>query len=81
LETSPGLPDGIFSNQNSQFRKTLECIAKKDIVKFYGPLVYFTAISNFLWPFGIFCGHFWYVCFSSFGMSHHEKSGNPELLA
>jgi hypothetical protein len=34
---------------------------------FYDHLVYFTAIVNVLWPFGIFCGHlayfsqFWYL--------------------
>jgi hypothetical protein len=34
---------------------------------FYDHLVYFTAIGNILWPFGIFCGHlvffspFWYI--------------------
>jgi hypothetical protein len=30
----------------------------KDADKFYGRLVYFTAISYMLWPFGIFYGHF-----------------------
>jgi hypothetical protein len=39
----------------------------KDDVKFYGHLVYFSAILYILWPFGMFCGHigvffpFWYV--------------------
>jgi hypothetical protein len=27
---------------------------------FYIHLVYFTAIGNILWPFGIFCGHLVY---------------------
>jgi hypothetical protein len=27
---------------------------------FYDHLVYFTAIGNFLWPFGIFCGNLEY---------------------
>jgi hypothetical protein len=35
-----------------------------------------------LWPFAIFCGHWgnfmtlWYI-FSSLGIMHQEKSGNP----
>jgi hypothetical protein len=39
----------------------------KDVGKCYDRLVYFTAISYILWPFGIFCGccaiffQFWYV--------------------
>jgi hypothetical protein len=32
----------------------------KDVGKFYGHFVYFTAIWYFLWTFGIFFGHFWY---------------------
>jgi hypothetical protein len=28
---------------------------------FYDHLVYFTAIGNILWPFGIFCGQLVYV--------------------
>jgi hypothetical protein len=47
----------------------------KEVGKFYGNLVYFTAISYMLWPFGIFCGHF--GVFFSFGMLRQEKSGNP----
>jgi hypothetical protein len=39
---------------------------------FYDHLVYFTAIGNILWPFGIFCG-----IFSRFGILDQEKSGNP----
>jgi hypothetical protein len=30
----------------------------KDVGKFYEHLVYITAISYILWPFGIFCGNF-----------------------
>jgi hypothetical protein len=36
----------------------------------YDHLVYFTAIGNILWPFGIFCGHLvyfvviWYILWS-----------------
>jgi hypothetical protein len=30
-----GLPDGISSNQKYQFGKILECLAMKDVGKFY----------------------------------------------
>jgi hypothetical protein len=56
---------------------------KKGVGKFYGRLVYFTAIWNMLWQFGIFCGHSAIfitpilVYFSRFGMLCQEKSGNP----
>jgi hypothetical protein len=43
---------------------------------FYDRLVYFTAIGNILWPFGIFCGHL--VYFPCFGILYQEKSGNPD---
>jgi hypothetical protein len=33
-----------------------------DVGKFYGPLVYFTAITNILWPLGIFCVYFGIFC-------------------
>jgi hypothetical protein len=50
----------------------------KDLGNFFGHLVYFTAISYILWPFGIVCSHF--GTFSPFfGMSYHEKSGIPGL--
>jgi hypothetical protein len=42
---------------------------------FYDHLVYFTAIGNIVWPFGICCCHF--VYFPRFGILYHEKSGNP----
>jgi hypothetical protein len=51
------LPDGLFSNQKSQFGYILEDLAKENVGIFYDHLVYFTAIVNNLWPFGIFCGH------------------------
>jgi hypothetical protein len=41
--------------------------------------IYFMAIWNFLWRFGIFNDHFvfiWYI-FSGFGIMYQEKSGNP----
>jgi hypothetical protein len=51
------LPDGLFSNQKSQFGYILEDLAKENVGIFYDHLVYFTAIVNNLWPFGTFCGH------------------------
>jgi hypothetical protein len=62
-----GLPDGLFSNQKSQFGVILVGLAIENLGIFYEHLVYFTAILTILWPFGIFCGHlvnfspFWYV--------------------
>jgi hypothetical protein len=71
-----GLPDGIFSNQKSQIWLILECLATKDVGKFYGHLVYFTAVPYILWPFDIF----WVILvrLSRFGILRREKSGNPE---
>jgi hypothetical protein len=53
-----GLPDGIFSNQKSQFGKVLEGLAMEDVSLFYANLAYFKAICYILKPFGILCGHF-----------------------
>jgi hypothetical protein len=52
-----------------------------DVGKFYGPLVYFTAITNILWPLGIFCVYFGIFCVY-FGIFFPvsaccTKSGNP----
>jgi hypothetical protein len=77
----PVLPDGIFSNQKCQFGLSLECLAMNDVGKFYGHLVYFSAIwSIFLqfgifWSFGLFHGYL--VYFPFVGMLYQEKSGNP----
>jgi hypothetical protein len=67
-----GLPDGLFSNQKSQFGYFVRsCYGNLGI--FYDHLVYFTAI---------FYGHLvyfvvtWYI-FTRFGILDHEKSGNP----
>jgi hypothetical protein len=73
---SPGLPDGIFSNQNFHFGSWR--------VLQWKMLVYLMTIGSYLLPFDLFCGHLvyfmviWYV-FSRFGMLNKEKSGNPEL--
>jgi hypothetical protein len=60
----PGLPDGKFSNQKSQFGSILGCLAMKDVGKFYVHLVYSASISYILWPFFIrvvILLYFWYV--------------------
>jgi hypothetical protein len=62
----------------------LEGLAKENLGIFYDHLVYFTAIGNILWPFGIFCGNLeyfvviWYI-YPRFGILDQEKSGSPEL--
>jgi hypothetical protein len=42
------LPDGIFSNQKSQFGYILEGLAMEDIGKFMTILVYFTVVWSIL---------------------------------
>jgi hypothetical protein len=71
----PGLPDGLFSNQKSQFGSNWR-------VLHWRMLVYFM----YTWSFVIFYGHFvyiyiyikviWYI-FSHFGILYLEKSGTP----
>jgi hypothetical protein len=51
-----GLPDGMFSDQNSYLGKFMEVFAIKGVGIFYGHLVYFTAIWSILRPFGLFYG-------------------------
>jgi hypothetical protein len=51
---------------------------------FCGHLVYFVIIWCILWSFGILCSHLVHLVviskiFRGFGMSYHEKSGNPEV--
>jgi hypothetical protein len=51
------MPDGIFSNQKSQFGLILEGLKMDDAGIFYGCLVYVTAVWWILWilsSFGIF---------------------------
>jgi hypothetical protein len=77
LTNRSGLPDGLFSNQKSQFGYILEGLAMKNVGIFYDHLVYFTAIRNTLWPFGIVCGNL--VYFPPLGILDREKSGNPAI--
>jgi hypothetical protein len=61
-----GLPDGLFSNQKSNFGEILEGLAMEDVGIFYGHLVHFTVFCYILWTFGIVLGNliyfspFWY---------------------
>jgi hypothetical protein len=70
-----GLPDGLFSNQNSQFGKILEGLAMENLGIFYDHLVYFRPIGSILWSFGIFVV-IWYIS-PHFGILYQDKSGNP----
>jgi hypothetical protein len=62
-----GLPDGIFSKQQSQFDKILEGLAMDDVGILYGYLVYFVGIFMYICLFGIFYGYLvyfmvvWYI--------------------
>jgi hypothetical protein len=52
-----GLPDGLFSNQKSQFGKILEGLRMEKVCLFYDHLEYFAAIWYNIWPFCIVCCH------------------------
>jgi hypothetical protein len=54
------LPDGIFSNQNSQFGYILEGLGMKNVCIFSGHLVYFMAIWNIFGQLEAFF-LFWYA--------------------
>jgi hypothetical protein len=62
------LPDGLFSNQKSQFGKILEDLAMEEVGLFYGHLVYFMWLLYFV--------AIWQHVMVIFGMLYQEKSGN-----
>jgi hypothetical protein len=66
----PGMPDGLFSNQKSQFGKILDGLVMENVGVFYVHLVYFTSFGNILCPFGIFCGHLVYFVVISYSFPH-----------
>jgi hypothetical protein len=70
----PGMPDGIFSNQNSQFGYILEGLGMQNVGILFG---LFMPIWPFSSPFDT-CLAIWGI-FPRFGMMYHEKSGNPVL--
>jgi hypothetical protein len=61
LYISSRFPDGLFSNQKSQFGSILEGLAMENVGIFNVLLVNFTAILNILRLFGIVFDHL--VCF------------------
>jgi hypothetical protein len=71
----PGLPDGLFSQQKSQFGYILEGLEMKHVGVFYDTSEYFMAIWYILWPFGIVCGHL--VYFSRIGMFRPREIWQP----
>jgi hypothetical protein len=70
----PGLPDGIFSNQKSQFGEFLEGLIY--LIDIKNSAYILRPCNTYIgWTFGAFCCNLVHfpVCF---GM-YHEKSGNP----
>jgi hypothetical protein len=66
-----------FQTKNPKLVKFWRVLLWEILVYFYDHLVYFTAIGNIFWPFGIYCGiYIWYI-FPRFGIFYQEKSGNP----
>jgi hypothetical protein len=57
---APGLPDGFFSDQKSQFGYILEDLGMENVVIYSGHLEYFTTIGHILWAFGNFLV-IWYI--------------------
>jgi hypothetical protein len=69
------LPDGIFSNQKSQFGKILEGLRMEKVGIFRAHLEYARAGWYILWPFGNLVA-IWYIC-HRFGTLCQGKSVNP----
>jgi hypothetical protein len=65
----------MFSNQISQFEKTLEGLEMEKVGIFHSRLEYITAVWCILWPLGNLWA-IWYI-FPNFGILCQEKSGNP----
>jgi hypothetical protein len=62
LVSKPGLPDGLFSNQKSQFLKNFLGLRMENVYKCM-------AIWTIVWIFGIFYDHlehFVFICYISF---------------
>jgi hypothetical protein len=70
----PGLPDGLFSNQKSQFGYIVEGLEMENVLIFYNHLKFMVIWYN-LWQFDIVCGHL--VYFSHFGMFGPRKIWQP----
>jgi hypothetical protein len=62
VSSQAGLPDGIFSNQKSQFGKIFEGLGMEKVGIFSGRLKYIMAIWCILWLLGNVCFQpFWYI--------------------
>jgi hypothetical protein len=73
------LPDGLFSNQKSEFRHILEGLVLKKVgILLYGHFEYITAIWYIFGPFGNIVA-IWYIS-PCFGILNKEKSGNPAYI-
>jgi hypothetical protein len=77
IRYQPGLPDGLFSNQKSQFGQILEVLGMENVGIFNDHLEYFTSIWYNSPPFDIVCGHL--VYFSVLVCLDQEKPGNPNI--
>jgi hypothetical protein len=69
------LPDGIFSNQKSQFGSILEGLGMVKVGIFFGSLEFIMDIWYMLWTF-VNLVAIWYI-FPRFGTLCQETSGNP----
>jgi hypothetical protein len=67
------LPDGIFSNQKSQFGQILEGLEIENIGIFYGHLEYITVIWYIFFAIWYIFLAIWYI-FSYSGILFQEKS-------
>jgi hypothetical protein len=73
----PGLPDGLFSNQKSQFGGKLQGGRLENVDIFNGHLEYFSWI---LYDHLAHLVFIWYI-FSSFGIMHQQNLATPCVTA
>jgi hypothetical protein len=74
------LPDGIFSQQKSQFDLTLSALGILKVDKFNGHLRYIPVIWYFSMQFGNLVAKFGIHISPRSGTLCQEKSGNPDLV-
>jgi hypothetical protein len=80
MRSLTGLPDGIFSDQKSQFGKFWRALQWKMYVLYFMDIwLTLRTFNNIhvLHPLGIFCGYL--VYFPRVGKLYQEKSGNPDF--
>jgi hypothetical protein len=74
-----GLPDGLFSNQKSQFWENFQGLRLKNIdIPIIWPFETFYGYTRYFYEHLVNFVFIWYI-FSSFGIMHQEKSGNPDI--